>query len=66
MFTNAAVTKHSAGTENGGQKLYMDLSSPELFDLDTKTEKKCCGTLIPNQKGISKNFGKTLMLKGGD
>jgi len=39
-------------TENGGQKLYLDYSSTELFDLDTKTEKKCCGILIPNQKGI--------------
>jgi len=26
-------------TENGGQKLYLDYSSTELFDLDTKTEK---------------------------
>jgi hypothetical protein len=49
-------------TENGGQYLYLDYSSTEFFDLNTKTEKKCCGILIPNQKGISKNFGKTMKL----
>jgi hypothetical protein len=66
VFTNVAVTGPFARTENGGQKLHMDLSSPELYDLDTKTEKKCCDTVIPSQKGIYKNFGKTMKLKWGD
>jgi hypothetical protein len=48
-----------------GDKLYVAYSSTELFDLDTKTEKKCCGVLIPNQKGISENFGKTMKLMWG-
>ena len=59
------VPPRAPRTENEGQKLYMDCSSTELFDLDTKTEKKCCGVLIPNLKGISKNFGKSLKLMWG-
>jgi hypothetical protein len=55
---------HAPRTEKGGQKLYVDYSSTALFDLDTKTEKKCCGILIPNQKEISKNFGKTMKMWG--
>ena len=56
---------HTPSTENGGQKLHLEYSSTELFDLDTKTEKTCCGILIANEKGISENFGKTVKLMWG-
>jgi hypothetical protein len=40
ISTNTAVTRPFTRNENGGQKLYMDFSFPELFHVDTQTEKE--------------------------
>ena len=40
ISTNTAVTRTFTRNENGGQKLYMDFSFPELFHVDTQTEKE--------------------------
>ena len=63
--THATVTGLEARLEHVGHKLYMDIfvSSPALFNnLCTKTI-NYCGTVIPNMKGMLKNFGHTMKLK---
>jgi hypothetical protein len=64
--TEATVTGLTARTENVGHKLFMDNSSPELFDnLRTKTI-NCCGTVTPNRKVMDMSIKKKMKLKQGD
>ena len=65
--THATVTELAARTEHVGHKLYMDnfFSSPALFyDLHTKTI-TCCGNVRQNRRGMARNFGHKMTLKGG-
>jgi hypothetical protein len=58
--THVTVTELTARLESVEHKLYIGsfFSSPALFD-DTETA-NCCGTLIPNRKGMPKNFGQKM------
>jgi hypothetical protein len=66
--THANVSGLTARIKNLGHKLYMDnvFSSPDLFDDLHMKAINCCGTVRPNQKGITSDFGRKLRLKQGD
>jgi hypothetical protein len=66
--TFANMTGLAARIEHVGHKLYMDSffsSSLSFDDLHTEAMNRC-GTVRPNRKGMPKNFGYKVNMKGGD
>jgi len=61
--TDTTVTRLTVRTENFGHTLYVDNSTPQLFDdLSTKTI-NCCRTVRPNRKMMAKSVKQKTKLK---
>jgi hypothetical protein len=65
--THATVTGLITRTKNLEHKLYIDnLSSPDLPNDSHMKAINCCGTVRPNQKGLSNDSGRKRKLKWAD
>jgi hypothetical protein len=61
--TSATATGLIARTKDVEYRLYVDLSSPELFDDQCMGTVNCCGTPRPNKKMVAKSIGRKMRLE---